>query len=1197
MHAPRVLVVYEASPESWWPWVEALAARLRADGVEARLDRWHRKGRTQAEFLGAELRAADRVLVLCTPELRDAVHLSEASERENASGLALRLMQTAMQEDRARDWVVPALARGSARNATPDLLKGREQRDLRDFATFEAEYLELLRSILGVEPVLPPVGSAVPNPSVVVPLRGAEDDRWARLAPSRRLDWTRYLQGLRRRYLQREKRGIQPARLLPAQVRPLGSAVRADPGRSPLEPLLEAMDRVPRMNLLGEAGAGKTIALWRRVDALLSAWEAGERGDDVPIPVELARVALLAEQTGDGEALEALLLESVADSLDRPREELSWSDLEADLLGGGFALLLDGLNEVPEGRRAGIIAAIYARADRWDRNHYVVCTRADSGQVRSFGAVELCPLAWEQVASEVRATWPERAEALIELQRRIPLEQLRNPLFLSMVLRAFKPDDLAGERLGPAAVLARYVDHLVAREQEHRQAAGRPEIDEDLLLSRLGRLALHMHRHGQRINLDALPADLGAGGQQRVEDTLADATACGLVRALDGKNLRFWHQTLLTWFAGRELARQWEASPAAVSRLSRDRSWWEPLAVAAGLLEGPQQTRFLDAAERRGPLLAAMALAQAGQARGPRGDRLLARVQRSLRWLAAMGWALSPVGIAVVALGVPLVDGVFLTIVGARPDHRGELFHAIHSRIPVYGLPLERGSLLVNLGVMLLLLLIVQAVVGWYGTHRFSDLLWTLERAGTDGARAQLAALQQKLRRTYALFAARSYPALHLASSVPGSTSTLAIRREAELLTFLDELGDVSTEEAAQVLRALSTDERQRTWLREGLGCLAVDGGSLGPAARRGLDRLVGADQSTAGIAAALSGDASAGVATSSSKALVATALRSLPALLLLCAVTLIVGTALGFGPADYSDDKRELLSFPLQAALMLTLINFFVLVPVLFHLFRTRELRRSLHRWEREDLVTRSELIRHLPGTSETSPGLRWAFRPLVLLASSLALGGLVALDLWGRQHLAALEGLGPKHTHAALAAGYECLVVLGQALVLSSLGLALWRGCVPVPGRLSTMADRLAPTTRGLVLGFLFWSALALSTMCGCLVGVYFALPFMLSPLLAANGMPMGQAVRVSAVLWAPLRGRLLLLWLLSNLTGAVASLFLASMPSSDVILLIICIYNLIFLFFPVVTVEIARRELRRLARPAGASPPPELGAPAGA
>lgn len=66
--APRVFTSYSWGDEEHRGWVHDFAARLRADGVDAKLDQWDvHLGDSLPEFIERAIRGNDIVLVICTP--------------------------------------------------------------------------------------------------------------------------------------------------------------------------------------------------------------------------------------------------------------------------------------------------------------------------------------------------------------------------------------------------------------------------------------------------------------------------------------------------------------------------------------------------------------------------------------------------------------------------------------------------------------------------------------------------------------------------------------------------------------------------------------------------------------------------------------------------------------------------------------------------------------------------------------------------------------------------------------------------------------------------------------------------------------------------------------------------------------------------------------------------------------------------
>ncbi len=154
----RVFISYAWEDEGYKTWVKRLAARLRNDGIDARLDAWHRENRTFSAFMTSEIRLADWVLVLCSPQYREKVHHTEAGKEQTGVGWESGLISSKMAANHDVR-VVVALGRGKRDDAVPDFLVGRLCYTLGDPETFEKQYLEVLREITGKTEQAPPLGS------------------------------------------------------------------------------------------------------------------------------------------------------------------------------------------------------------------------------------------------------------------------------------------------------------------------------------------------------------------------------------------------------------------------------------------------------------------------------------------------------------------------------------------------------------------------------------------------------------------------------------------------------------------------------------------------------------------------------------------------------------------------------------------------------------------------------------------------------------------------------------------------------------------------------------------------------------------------------------------------------------------------------------------------------------------------------
>src|SRR5262249_39750336 len=129
-------------------WVADLAAALRRDGVWARLDVWDRDGaQSIPDFMNAEVRQADDVLVVCTPVLQAKVHATEELKGQTGVGWEVGLINT-MAFALGRRKMVPVIASGTVATAIPTSLLGFEHFDLASKEQYAANYSRLHERLL-----------------------------------------------------------------------------------------------------------------------------------------------------------------------------------------------------------------------------------------------------------------------------------------------------------------------------------------------------------------------------------------------------------------------------------------------------------------------------------------------------------------------------------------------------------------------------------------------------------------------------------------------------------------------------------------------------------------------------------------------------------------------------------------------------------------------------------------------------------------------------------------------------------------------------------------------------------------------------------------------------------------------------------------------------------------------------------------
>ena len=177
---PKTFISYSWDDDAHKEWVKQLATRLRADGVDVMLDRWHSAPGDQIPaFMERAVRENDFVIAVCTPRFKE-----RSEERGGGVGYEGDIMTAYAFTGGDKRKFIPVLRRGSWREAAPTWLLGRAKIDLSRDPYSESEYEELLRTLHGAREEAPPIGhrpnfgdkkgsQASPAPAPVTPLVGS----------------------------------------------------------------------------------------------------------------------------------------------------------------------------------------------------------------------------------------------------------------------------------------------------------------------------------------------------------------------------------------------------------------------------------------------------------------------------------------------------------------------------------------------------------------------------------------------------------------------------------------------------------------------------------------------------------------------------------------------------------------------------------------------------------------------------------------------------------------------------------------------------------------------------------------------------------------------------------------------------------------------------------------------------------------
>lgn len=366
----------------------------------------------------------------------------------------------------------------------------------------------------------------------------------------------------------------------------------------------------PALVLLGEPGGGKSTALrhltFNRFNALLA-------GEETRLPLFVSL----------GDYREAAL-DDLRDLTQRPRLKLSpLNFLRAHWLrwlgGDGFEraldegrvwLILDGLNELPErDARVADWVQFFDRATGQfapGNRAVIACRKADYGNWLNLPRLAIEPLDPARIADFVgRRLKPMGQAAIVDVLRRLAadeklLEVVGNPFWLRLLT------DYAEEHTGQlpadrATLIDWFVDEWLNYGQGQRAdlpALGPDKIEQ--LKNALEPFGYWMLGEGDNTPVE-WQAACGCCGEwpgHSAEDALRRAEAASLLvseGAGRGRRVKFYHQLILEYFAGRELAWQFRHGQPQTEHWRIPWEKWKFVHSDWQALGGPPTTRWEEA--------------------------------------------------------------------------------------------------------------------------------------------------------------------------------------------------------------------------------------------------------------------------------------------------------------------------------------------------------------------------------------------------------------------------------------------------------------------------------------------------------------------------------------------------------------------------------------------------------------------------
>lgn len=149
---PRVFISYASIDIRNREWVKDFACRLRASGVDARLDIFHLKpGQDLPQWMTNELIMADKVLLIC-----DKYYAEKADTRKGGVGWETMIIQGDMLSHQEQSKYIAILRDNDIDNSLPIYVKSKYAFNLSDDNQFDVEFDKLLLYLFDcdLEPIL-----------------------------------------------------------------------------------------------------------------------------------------------------------------------------------------------------------------------------------------------------------------------------------------------------------------------------------------------------------------------------------------------------------------------------------------------------------------------------------------------------------------------------------------------------------------------------------------------------------------------------------------------------------------------------------------------------------------------------------------------------------------------------------------------------------------------------------------------------------------------------------------------------------------------------------------------------------------------------------------------------------------------------------------------------------------------------------
>ena len=139
----KVFISYSWESKEHSDWVNSLADKLLADGIEAIIDNYDvSPGDRLPKFMESSIKDSDYVIIICTEEYK-----RKANNREKGVGYESHIISAELYNNHNDRKFIPIIRQGDFNTAVPTYLDGKLAIDLRGNPFNETSYKDLIASI------------------------------------------------------------------------------------------------------------------------------------------------------------------------------------------------------------------------------------------------------------------------------------------------------------------------------------------------------------------------------------------------------------------------------------------------------------------------------------------------------------------------------------------------------------------------------------------------------------------------------------------------------------------------------------------------------------------------------------------------------------------------------------------------------------------------------------------------------------------------------------------------------------------------------------------------------------------------------------------------------------------------------------------------------------------------------------------